>query len=150
MASKATIAKQVKLQRGDGATPTEAFTTIGEVTNLNGPPESAPQVDVTSFDSTAKEFRAGLVDGGEVTFDMNFVGENAQQQGLRTDLRAGTVRNFKLILPDRAVVADCTNVAFAAVVTNLSGPEAQVDGVIKQSCTLKVSGLPTWTYATAA
>jgi predicted secreted protein len=148
MSSNATIAKAVKLQRGDGG-GTEVFTTIGEVTNVSGPPETAPQVDVTSFDSTAREFRAGLVDGGEVSFDMNLVGSNAQQQGLRTDLRAGTVRNFKLILPDAALEANCTTIAFAAVVTNLSGVDAAVDGVIKQSCTLKVSGLPTWTYATA-
>jgi hypothetical protein len=149
MASKATIAKTVKLQRGDAATP-EVFTTIAEVTNVNGPPETAPQVDVTSFDSDAKEFRAGLVDGGEVSFDMNFVGEDSQQQGLRTDLRAGTVRNFKVIIPDRVLAANCSTCAFSAVVTNLSGPESAVDAVIKQSCSLKVSGLPTWTYATAS
>ena len=149
MATKAVTAKAVKLQRGDGVTPTEGFTTIAEVTSLNGPNESAEQIDVTSFDSTAREFVAALVDSGEVSFDMNFVGENAQQQGLRTDQRAGTKRNFKLIIPDRTLEASCSTCAFAAIVTALSGPQASgVDGAIPQSCTLKVSGTPAWTYAT--
>ena len=150
MATKATTTKGLKLQRGNGATPTETFTLIGEITSLNGPDESAEQIDVTSFDSTAREFRAALVDSGEVSFDMNFVGSDAQQQGLRADIRAGTVRNFKLILPDAALEANCSTCAFAAVVTALSGPQAGgPDAAITQSCTLKVSGQPTWTYVAA-
>lgn len=147
MPSKATTTVGLKLQRGNGA-GTEVFTTIAEVTNVSGPNESVEQLDVTSFDSSAKEYRSALVDSGEVTFEMIFVGENAQQQGLRSDIRAGTVRNFKLILPDRALEASCTTCAFAAIVTDLSGPSGGVDAALTQSCTLKVSGQPTWTYAT--
>jgi hypothetical protein len=147
MASKAKVAKNAKLQRGNGSTPTETFTTIGEITDTSGPDETAPQLEVTSFDSVAKEYAAGLVDSGEVPFTMNFVGDDAQQQGLRTDLRAGTVRNFKLIIPDRATEAACSTCTFAAIVTKLSGPKMGVDKVITQDCTLKVSGQPTWAYA---
>lgn len=149
MASKATTTKSLKLKRGDGVTPTEGFTTIGELTNLNGPDETTEQVEVTSFDSAAREFLASIADSGEVSFEMNFVGSDAQQQGLRTDLRAGTKRNFKLVLPDKALETECSTCAFAAIVTALSGPQGAVAGVITQSCTLKVSGQPTWTYATA-
>lgn len=148
--SKATTTVGLKLQRGDGQTPTEGFTTIAEITNIAGPNESAAQADVTSFDSTAKEYRALLPDSGEVTFDMNFVGSDAQQQGLRSDLRAGSVRNFKIIIKDKALEADCTNVAFAAIVTDLSGPQGGVDSALTQSCTLKVTGQPTWDYASAS
>jgi hypothetical protein len=147
--SNATTTVGLKLQRGDAATPTEGFTTIGEVTNISGPNETAGQADVTSFDSTAKEYRALLPDSGEVTFDMNFVGSNAQQQGLRADIRAGTVRNFKLILPDKTLEANCTTCAFSAIVTDLSGPQGGVDSALTQSCTLKVTGQPAWTYASA-
>lgn len=144
MTTKATSSKGIKLQRGDGA-GSEVFTTIGELTNVKGPSSKAPQLDATSFDSTAMEFISGLSDGGEVTFDVNFVGSNAQQQGLRTDHVAGTVRNFKLILNDHASTP--TTVAFAAIITQPPDISAGVNQVVKGSCALKISGLPTWTYA---
>lgn len=146
MTTKATSSKGIKLQRGDGG-GSEVFTTIGELTNVKGPSEKAPQLDATSFDSTAMEFIAGLSDGGEVTFDVNFVASNAQQQGLRTDHRAGTLRNFKLILNDHATTP--TSIAFAAIVTSPPDIAAGVNQVVKGSCSLKVSGQATWTYAPA-
>jgi hypothetical protein len=143
MATNAKSSKGVKLQRGDGG-GSEVFTTIGEVTNFKGPSEKAPQLDATSFDSTAMEFIAGLGDSGEVTFDILFVGSDAQQQGLRTDLRAGTLRNFKLNLNDH--VSDPTIVSFSAIVTAAPDIAASVNAVVKGSCTLKVSGQPIWHY----
>ncbi|HEY1089316.1 MAG TPA: phage tail tube protein [Archangium sp.] len=144
--TKAKSSKGIQLQRGDGG-GSEVFTTIAEVTNITGPTENAGELDATSFDSTGMEFIGGLPDAGEVTFEVNFVGSNAQQQGLRTDSRAGTLRNFKLVLPDHAT--DPTTVAFSALVTKPPELSAAVNGVIKGSCTLKISGLPTWTYAPA-
>ena len=146
--SNATSTTGLKLQRGAGNGPPETFTTIGEVTDFSGPSESVEQIDVTSFDSTAKEYIASLPDSGEVTFGVNFVGSNAQQQGLRSDLRAGTVRNFKIIIKDDALEAGCTTVAFAAIVKNLDGPTGGVNAPITMKVTLKVSGQPTWTYNT--
>lgn len=147
MATRATTSKKVRLQRGDGATPTEVFTTIGEVTNVKGPGEKAPQLDASSFDSDAMEFVSGLVDAGELTFDVNFIGSDAQQQGLRTDMRAGTLRNFKLILSDHATTP--TTIAFAAIVTSAPELNFGTNAVIKGSCALKISGQPSWTYAPA-
>ena len=68
MTSKATSTKGLKLQRGDGAT-SEAFTTIGEVTNIKGPSEKVDSLEVTSFDSTGKEYISGLTDAGEHRVD---------------------------------------------------------------------------------
>lgn len=144
MATKAKSTKGVKLQRGDGG-GSEVFTTIAEVTNIKGPGEKAPQLDATSFDSTAMEFIAGLSDNGELTFDVNFVGSDAQQQGLRTDLRNGTLRNFKLILNDHATTP--TTITFAAIVTAAPELSGSVNQVMKGSCSLKISGSATWTYA---
>lgn len=146
MASKAKSTKGIRLQRGDGG-GSETFTTIGEVTNIKGPSEKAAGIDVTSFDSTGKEFIAGLPENGELTFDINFIGSDAQQQGLRTDLRAGTLRNFKLILNDHATTP--TTIAFAAIVTGAPEISGGVNAAVKGSCSLQISGLPTWTYAPA-
>lgn len=146
MTTKAKSSKGIKLQRGDGG-GSEVFTTIAEITNVKGPSQKAGTLDATSFDSTSMEFIAALSDGGEVTFDMNFIGSDAQQQGLRTDHVAGTVRNFKLIYPDHATTP--TTVSFAALVTAPPEPSGGVNQVIKGSASLKVSGAPTWTYAPA-
>ncbi len=144
MTTKASSTAGVKLQRGDGATPTEAFTTIAEVTDVKGPDEKSPTIDVTSFDSAAKEYINGLKDSGEMTFDMNFVGSDAQQQGLRADMTNRVKRNFKLILNDHATTP--TTLTFAAIVTAFP-LTLGTDAAVKASCTLQISGAVTWAYA---
>lgn len=148
MATKAKTTKGIKLQRGDGAAEDEEFTTIAEVTNFSGPPETAESIEASSFDSEAKEFVAGLSDGGEFTFDCNFIGSDAEQQGLRADSRSGVLRNFRLVFNDHATAP--TQVEFSAVVTSPPTPTGAVNAVITASCSLKVSGLPVWTYALSA
>ena len=143
MATKAKSTKGVLLQRGDGG-GSEVFTTIAEVKSFDGPTESAPDIEVSNFDSTAEEFIAGLPASGEVQMTLNFVGPDAQQQGLRTDLRAGTLRNFKLILNDHDTTK--TTFAFAAIVKEL-GISGQTKAAVEAKCTLKLSGTPTVTYA---
>jgi len=148
MATKATSTKGVQLQRGDGGSPTETFTKIAEVISFKGPSEKAPQLDATSFDSVAMEFIAGLPDNGEITAEVQYVGTDAQQQGLRTDLRAGTKRNFKLVLNDQpAGGSNPTSIAFAAIVTQAPELGGSVNNVIKGSISLRISGAATWTYA---
>lgn len=146
MATKAKAAKNTKLKRGDGGSP-ETFTLVGEVRSISGPSESVETIDVTSQDSTAKEFiSAGLVDGGEVTLEMNLIGSDAQQQGLRSDMVNGTLRNFKLELNDHAT--NPTTFSFSAIVTNME-PSAELGSQYSTSVTLKVSGLTTVTWAPA-
>lgn len=143
MATKAKSTKGVMLQRGDGG-GSEVFTTVAEVKSFDGPTESAPDIEVSSFDSTAEEFIAGLPANGEVQLGLNFIGPDVQQQGLRTDLRAGTLRNFKLILADHATTP--TTFSFAAIVKEL-GMSGQVKAAVEAKCTLKLSGPATVTYA---
>lgn len=145
MATKAKATKGTQLKRGDGG-GTEVFTKIGEVIDIDGPNESVPDIEATSFDSTAEEFVAGLPTNGEMTLNCNFVGSDAQQQGLRTDKNNGTLRNFQLVLNDHA--SDPTTVSFAATVKELkfSAPEKNI---YKLAVTLKLSGATTWDYAPA-
>lgn len=134
----ATTSQGVQLRRGDGATPTEGFTLIAEIQNINGPNESTKQIDVTNLDSEAREYINGLIDGGEVSFDGNFVGSNAQQQGLRDDMVDGVLRNFELALADDDT--NPTTISFSAIVTAF-GIKSAVDTQVTFSATLKLSGL---------
>lgn len=138
--SNAIPSQGIKLQRDAGG---NSFTTIAEITSFTGPTESAKQVDVTSVDSTAREYLPGLRDGGEVSFEMNFVPGDAAQQGLRTDLTNRVTGSYKLVLTDD--IATPTEIAFSAVVTSLSMKGA-VDDKIAASCTLKLIGPAVFTY----
>lgn len=147
MTTRATSTKNVKLQRGDGAA-SETFTTIAEVISFKGPAEKAAPLDATSFDSVAMEYIAGLADNGDFTAEVNYVGPDAQQQALRTDLRAGTRRNFKLILNDQPVGGvQPTVVTFAAIVTAAPELGGSVNQVVKGNITMRITGQPTWQYA---
>ncbi|MCP5004528.1 MAG: hypothetical protein GY941_11415 [Planctomycetes bacterium] len=90
------------LKRGDGAA-TEAFVLIPEVFSMSGLGAANPTIDVTSFDSTAKEFIAGLPEGQEVTIECNRVLSNTVQEGLITDVQSKLNRNFTLDMGDGSV-----------------------------------------------
>lgn len=145
MATKAKASRGTLLQSGDGA-GSETFTTIGEVKSIKGPGSKLDTIDATSQDSVVKEFIAGLSESSEVSVDMLFIGSNTQQQNLRADVVAGTLRNFKLIFNDHATTK--TTAAFSALVTAFE-QDAPSGGAYTVSCTLKPSGAITWTYAPA-
>ena len=143
--TKAKSTKNTKFQRGDGG-GTEVFTTIGEVTGFSAPGREQGEIVVTNFDSDAVEVIGdGLADGGTISLPMNFVGPDAQQQGLRTDCESGVTRNFKLILNDHT--SNPTTFSFSAIVKKVDGPKGGVGEAYKMDVTLRVTGKPTVTYA---
>ena len=145
MTTAAATSQGVQLKRGtSGAAP---YNLIGEIYSFDGPEETVGEIDVTSFDSTFREVIAAIPDAGTVSFEMNFVASNAQQVGLRTDLRAGTVQSFQLELNDMPSGGTInTVITFNAIVKSLS-ITGSVDSQVTASCELKISGQPTWVYA---
>lgn len=134
--SNAIATQGTVIKRGNGATP-EVFSTIGEIKGFQGLRSGTrKEIDVTTLTSTAKEFRLGLKDSGEVTFDLNYDPTDAQQEALEGDLdEATTATNFRIVLSDGAG----TQFDFAAFVKKfeLSG---QPDDVIQGSLVLRISG----------
>ena len=130
------------LKIGDGAA-SESFTTIAEVSNIGGPGLGLDPIDITNHSSTGgwKEFVGGLLDGGEVSLDINYDPTHATHDastGLIKDMTDRTVRNFQLVFPDTS----STTWTFAALVTAFETSEP-VDDKLAASVTLKVSGQPT-------
>lgn len=138
MATGAMKSKGVLLQRSTGGSP-DVFVTVGEVASFDGPTMTLPTDDATNFDSTWTEVIAGVPDGGQITFGMNYIPSNAQQAGLQDDLENGTRRAFRLVLTDSA----SSKLEFSGYVTALSpssgGPNTKVQG----SCTIKIDGAVT-------
>lgn len=131
------------LKIGDGASPTESFTTIAEVTNIGGPSLSLDPIEITSHSSTGgwREFIGGLLDGGEVSLEINYDPVGATHDastGLIYDMTNRTVRNFQLVFPDTGN----TTWSLSALVTAFE-PSEPIDDKLAASVTLKVSGQPT-------
>lgn len=132
------------LQIGDGATPTEGFTTIAEVRDISGPGLELGTEDVTSHSSTWREFVTTVLGGGEVSFDINFTPLGATHRnasgGLLYQMTQKTLRNWRIQWPDGSStrwVLPGYLVAFE--------PSAPVEGVLSASVTIRISGAPTLT-----
>ena len=130
------------IKRGDGGGP-ETFTTIAELRNITGPKIKRDTKDISTHSSPGgwKEFIATLIDGGVVTFDINYVPTGATHNastGILADISTGVKRNFKLVFPDGAA----TTWALTAIVTDFEAKEP-VDGELLASLSIKVSGQPT-------
>ena len=113
-----------------------------ELTSITGPGESMDPIDLTSHDSASsfKEFCAGLRDGGEISFEGNFIkGDAGGQIAAHTDFQNGQVRGWIIKHPD-----------WGAGVPQMSGNgyltafsiDYPFDGKITLSGTIKVTGKP--------
>ncbi len=108
---------------------------ITEVSELSGPGGQAAEIDVTDLSSTAKEFRMGLQDEGQLTMSLNWIPTNTQHAELRTQRTNGTLTYFELTFTDSPV----TKWRFSAFVLGLELSNS-VDDVTKASVTLRISG----------
>jgi len=139
MATKARSGIGTLLQIGDGATPTETFTTIPECYDITGPEISTATEDATSHDSPNRfeEFIPTVKSGGSITFQMTYIDANVTQQVLRDAQDNLLVKNFRLIPPSAT-----KRFEFAAIVEKV-GHAYPVKGKMVCDCSLKVSGKPT-------
>lgn len=129
----------LQFKLGDGGDPTEVFTKINGLVSLTGFGKTNPLVDVTDFDSTAKEYIAGLADGSEVTTEFHYdaaAATNTQLEALQTAVDNKTNKNVQVTVSDgtNTDTYDFAVVPLSWVVNG--GPEEK--GTI--SFTLKISG----------
>jgi predicted secreted protein len=142
-ASPAVSAFGTLLKLGDGATP-ENFSTIAELKTISGPSLSADAIDVTVHNTPTpfRRFIAGLLDGGEVNFDIHFIPQDpshSYSSGILKDMLDRTIRNIQIVFPDVGVTTWACPVIF-------TGFEMSSDpgDVLLASVTAKVAGPPTF------
>jgi len=116
------------------------FTTVAEITNLRGPSMQSEQHEVTHMESPSryKEFIAGLLDGGEAAFDMNFLPSAATQNlstGVASLAQSGERRNMKIVWP---TIGNPTW-SFKGFVRTFE-PTSPVNAPQTASCTVKITG----------
>lgn len=113
---------------------------VAELTSISGPSISMDTIDVSSHDSAdrAREFVAGMIDGGEVSIEGNLTNTNAS--ALLALMAAGTTtEGATIVFPGTPALATVT---FDCLVTAVS-TDAPYDDKASFSATLKVTGLPT-------
>lgn len=136
MSSAALEAQGTLIKIGNGATPTEVFSTIPEIKTFSGPGGSASIIDVTDLSSSGKEKRMGLADEGQLTFTMNYLPDNTYHDALRTARSTREATNFKLVFTDDS---PNTTWSFSGFVTGFS-ISGSVDNVIEANVTIEITG----------
>jgi len=135
-----------KLAVGNNETPSEEFTEMAQVRDIDGPGMNMSTIEATHHQSASnmKEYVAGLVDGGEVTFEVVWDPADATHDdttGFIYLLKNRLKRNWKLVTPVAASVGYWA-LAFAAFVTQFKTKEP-VEGMLAADVTLKVTGAVT-------
>lgn len=137
MASQAKAAYGTKIKMGDGASP-ETFTEIPEAGDIKGPNISVKTIDVTTHSSAAsganEEIIPSTINGGEVSFPLNYVEADPMHVALIAACQARTKKNFQKVNPEGT-----KTIAFAGYVTDIAFSDPVSDK--KQAdVTITVSG----------
>ncbi len=125
-----------KLQYDEGGA---SFVDIPGVISVDGPTEKADTIETTDLDSpnNSREHIEGLVDGGEVSVEINYEPGNTVQEAIR-DKKGTPASDYKINFPNGKTAN------FAALVTSFE-PSFTYDGKLTANFTLKTTGLVTVT-----
>ena len=113
-----------------------ASTEIADVTRISGPGLSLETADITALDSTWRERLATLLDGGEVTFDLNYDPDDVNHAQIVSDLIAKTKSTWHVYIDAGGGVEDWS---FSAYVTAFE-PTGGVGQELTAAATLTVDG----------
>jgi hypothetical protein len=124
----------------DGSGVVTALTDIAQVSSLSGPNLQADTIDVTTHDSVnaTREFVSGLIDAGEFTVGLIFDPNVVTHTAMWNDLVARTSASFGLHFPTLLAMSW----GFEGFVTGFGPIEAQPDGAVTTTVTIKLSGAP--------
>lgn len=118
--------------------------TIAEVQDISGPGLSRDTIEVTHHQSPNRwrEFIKSLKDGGEITFNINYIPTDTTHKtstGILADFANDTtIDTWSLVFPD----VGATTWTFPAFVTGFE-PKEPIDDRLNADITLKVAGQPT-------
>ena len=136
MPNTAQVTQGTAFYRGDNASPI-VYTLIGQVRNISGPDGQRGEIDITTFESTAKEFEKQLPDYGRYTLEVVFDSDNSQHQNLWADFKNGTTRTWRLNIP----TSPNKTIVFSGWVQQFSMNE-QTDDVYRASVGIRITSAP--------
>lgn len=134
----------------------QAIREILKVMDIGNFGPKAPDIDITNFSSTAKEYLVGLADNGEVALQLNFKPTDTVHQFLNGRAGTATTLQFCIGLADgttsptqaaNVFVAPTsrTSFIFTASVKSFE-PGIKKDDAVRVNCSLRITGAITSTY----
>lgn len=138
------------LQKGDGSDSPQNFVSILGIKSMSGPSISRDVHDVTSMTSGDgwREFIGGLKDGGEISFEANWLPRDTTQGqaegGFMAEFDKDSCESrgdWRLLAPS-CPGEDDVYLEFEGIVTG-QNIEIPMDDVMSFTGTIKVSGRPT-------
>lgn len=119
------------------------FIAVASLNNIPSPSVTKGEVEVTTFDSVAREFLGTLPDNGDVPFSGVAEASDAGQGILRADATdsASTVRNWEIYWERQGITCEFSGYLSSFTAFNSTG----IDDAITMEGTIRVSGEITFT-----
>lgn len=134
MSSNAIPSQGTKFAVGVVGSPV-TYSDIPEIRSIGGPDGTAPTIDVTDLDSTAKEYLLGLKDEGSFSLDIMYIPANTVHASLRSAWSLRTKKSFRMTFVDTGT----TVWEFDGYVTGFS-EKLGVDAVLEATVGIKITG----------
>lgn len=115
------------------ATPSD-WIQVKEVKAIKPSNANTSSIDVTDLDSTAKEFRTGLVNNGTFTTDIHVLETDPGQIAVEVAFKASSVDIYKIETPAKTRTFSASCMKFPTVA------DSSVDGVQTGSMDFQISG----------
>ena len=141
--SGAIVTQGTKLYRGQttGKGDTVIWDRVRGVSSFSGPNTSKTKIDVTSFDSSRKEYIYGIPDEGDISFTMFFYpADSIHKAIIKEDVSAAYNRPWRMELSDGTIYEFEGNISSAPLTGNM-------DAAVTLNMTLSVSGSAEWKFA---
>ena len=117
------------------ATATPAtWTQIKEIRSIKPAGAQSSKIDVTDLDSTAKEYRSGLIDNSTLSCEINVLEGDPGQAAVLAAFTNSTVNSYKITTPNKTRTFSGTCTKFP------TAPELSVDAVQTGTFELQISG----------
>ncbi len=146
--TKATSGKGLLLQINTGTASSPTFTTVGESLDVS-PAAKMMTEEATNFQSTATEYIATIVDGGEIKFTANRISTDAGQAAVVAvgpyGATPGVLKMFQITAPMEGAQVSVGDIwAFSAIVVEFN-PAFKPDKKTTMSGSLRTSNGLTFT-----
>jgi hypothetical protein len=120
------------------------YTTIAQVVSFSGPTFQVASIETTNLSDTAKKYRPGITDSGEMKFELNFDPADTTHTSLKALIETPAVASWQITFPTSP---NATMFTFDGFPTGMEvgggGPEEKVTA----SLTIKITGTVTVTTA---
>lgn len=138
--SEARIGWGAELQLG-ASSEVASLVELGEVKRFGLPSEEADEHEVTHFKSPdrRKEYISGLIDGGEVTAQINYVPGSVTDLLLTDAQEDGTIRAVRFILPAQDGTA-AWQITTSGFVKKYGGDDVEPNAPMTATVTIRITG----------